>query len=161
MNPYSLMESRSSCRAARWEHFDHGADVGVRGVGPTKEAAFEQIAVALTATITDPAAVRPLPEEIEYLRETYRRYFPRRDDRPLQSFAGVRVLPLERGAVFHRTRETLLAADDARAPRLITIYGGKLTGYRLTAARALRRFAAALPARSPRADTASLRLNRE
>ena len=46
-------------RAASWEHFDHGADVGVRGVGPTKEAAFEQIAVALTATITDPAAVRP------------------------------------------------------------------------------------------------------
>lgn len=46
-------------RAARWEHFDHSADIGVRGVGPTKEAAFEQIAVALTATITDPAAVRP------------------------------------------------------------------------------------------------------
>lgn len=106
----------------------------------------------------DPAAVRPLPEEIEYLRETYRRYFPRRDDRPLQSFAGVRVLPLEPGAVFHRTRETLLAADDARAPRLITIYGGKLTGYRLTAARALGRLAAALPARSPRADTATLKL---
>jgi SHS2 domain-containing protein len=45
--------------APGWEHFDHGADIGVRGVGPTKEAAFEQAAVALTATITDPAAVRP------------------------------------------------------------------------------------------------------
>src|ERR1017187_3432971 len=43
----------------RWEHFDHSADIGVRGVGPTKEAAFEQIALALTATITDPAVVRP------------------------------------------------------------------------------------------------------
>lgn len=46
-------------RAARWEHFDHSADIGVRGVGPTREAAFEQIALALTATVTDPAAVRP------------------------------------------------------------------------------------------------------
>ena len=45
--------------AARWEHFAHSADIGVRGVGPTKEAAFDQIAVALTATITDPALVRP------------------------------------------------------------------------------------------------------
>ena len=42
-----------------WEHFDHGADIGVRGVGPTKEAAFEQIALALTGVITDPARVRP------------------------------------------------------------------------------------------------------
>jgi SHS2 domain-containing protein len=46
--------------APRWEHFDHGADIGVRGVGATREAAFEQLALALTAVITDPAAVRPL-----------------------------------------------------------------------------------------------------
>jgi SHS2 domain-containing protein len=38
---------------ARWEHFDHGADIGVRGLGPTKAAAFEQAALALTAVITD------------------------------------------------------------------------------------------------------------
>lgn len=43
----------------KWEHFAHGADVGIRGVGPTKEAAFEQIALALTGAITDPAAVHP------------------------------------------------------------------------------------------------------
>ena len=42
-----------------WEHFDHGADIGVRGVGATREAAFEQIALALTGVITDPAGVRP------------------------------------------------------------------------------------------------------
>jgi tRNA nucleotidyltransferase (CCA-adding enzyme) len=42
----------------RWEHFAHGADVGVRGVGPTKEAAFEQAALALTGVITDPGVVR-------------------------------------------------------------------------------------------------------
>ena len=39
------------------EHFAHGADIGVRGIGRTKAEAFEQAAVALTAVITDPAHV--------------------------------------------------------------------------------------------------------
>jgi tRNA nucleotidyltransferase (CCA-adding enzyme) len=43
-----------------WEHFAHGADIGVRGVGPTKAAAFAQAALALTGVITNPAAVRPI-----------------------------------------------------------------------------------------------------
>lgn len=43
----------------RWEHFPHQADVGVRGLGATLEEAFEQAALALTAVITDPAAVAP------------------------------------------------------------------------------------------------------
>ena len=29
-----------------WEHFPHVADMGVRGLGPTKEAAFEEAARA-------------------------------------------------------------------------------------------------------------------
>jgi SHS2 domain-containing protein len=44
---------------ASWEHFAHGADVGIRGTGSTREAAFEQAAVALTAVVTDPNTVRP------------------------------------------------------------------------------------------------------
>jgi tRNA nucleotidyltransferase (CCA-adding enzyme) len=40
-----------------WEHFSHGADIGVRGTGSTKTAAFEAAAVALLAVITDPRAV--------------------------------------------------------------------------------------------------------
>lgn len=43
----------------RWEHFEHGADVGVRGVGATKARAFEQAALALTAVVTDPGRVTP------------------------------------------------------------------------------------------------------
>jgi SHS2 domain-containing protein len=42
---------------ARWEHFPHDADIGVRGMGATLEQAFEQAALALTAVITDPAVV--------------------------------------------------------------------------------------------------------
>jgi tRNA nucleotidyltransferase (CCA-adding enzyme) len=45
--------------AARWEHFPHGADVGVRGYGPDLARAFEQAALALTAAVTDPQKVRP------------------------------------------------------------------------------------------------------
>ncbi|HMN64957.1 MAG: archease [Burkholderiaceae bacterium] len=40
-----------------WEHYEHGADIGVRGIGSTMAAAFEQAALALTAVITDPASV--------------------------------------------------------------------------------------------------------
>jgi len=43
-----------------WQHFAHGADIGVRGFGATPAEAFEAAAVALTAVITDPARVAPL-----------------------------------------------------------------------------------------------------
>ncbi len=39
----------------RWEHFPHEADMGVRGIGNTREEAFEQAALAMTAVVTDPA----------------------------------------------------------------------------------------------------------
>ena len=45
---------------SHWEHFEHGADIGVRGLGATKAAAFEQAALALTAVITDPPNVAPV-----------------------------------------------------------------------------------------------------
>lgn len=41
----------------RAELFPHGADVGVRGIGPTRAAAFEQAALALTMAVTDPQRV--------------------------------------------------------------------------------------------------------
>lgn len=41
------------------ERFSHQADIGVRGVGATREAAFEQAAVALTAAVTDLDKVAP------------------------------------------------------------------------------------------------------
>lgn len=43
---------------ARWEHFPHDADVGVRGFGATPAEAFEQAARALTAVVTQ-TEVRP------------------------------------------------------------------------------------------------------
>lgn len=42
----------------RWEHFHHEADIGVRGIGPTKADAFAQAALALTAVVTEPGGVQ-------------------------------------------------------------------------------------------------------
>lgn len=42
-----------------WRHFPHQADVGLSGFGPTLEDAFEQTALAMTAVVTEPAAVQP------------------------------------------------------------------------------------------------------
>ncbi len=39
--------------------------MGVRGIGPTKEAAFEEVALAMTAVVTDPERV--LPREAVHL----------------------------------------------------------------------------------------------
>jgi tRNA nucleotidyltransferase (CCA-adding enzyme) len=44
----------NSLTTTRWEHFEHEADVGIRGIGPTINVAFEQTALAMTAVITDP-----------------------------------------------------------------------------------------------------------
>jgi SHS2 domain-containing protein len=42
---------------ADWEHFEHGADIGVRGFAPTKAGAFEQAALPLTGVVTEPERV--------------------------------------------------------------------------------------------------------
>ncbi len=44
---------------ARWEHFPHGADIGIRGVGETKAEAFEQAALATVAVVTALETVEP------------------------------------------------------------------------------------------------------
>ncbi|QJD28643.1 archease [Methylococcus geothermalis] len=44
--------------SARWEHFEHMADIGVRGFGATPAEAFAQAALALSAVVCDPASIR-------------------------------------------------------------------------------------------------------
>jgi len=45
-----------------WEHYSHPADIGIRGFGPSKEEAFAQAALALTAIITEVKTVEPKVE---------------------------------------------------------------------------------------------------
>jgi len=107
----------------------------------------------------DPAEVRPLDHEVDYLLQTLHRYFPGHDANIVDSFAGLRVLPKSKGSAFHRPRETVLQCDDDLHPRLITIYGGKLTAYRATAAKLVARLQPLLERPPPKADTRELPLS--
>lgn len=49
-------------RVPRWEHFPHEADVGVRGIAASMDAAFEQAALALTAVIAEPDSIAAVEE---------------------------------------------------------------------------------------------------
>ena len=48
--------------SARWEHFEHQADIGVRGIGNTLASSFEQAALAMSAIITDLSLINPRDE---------------------------------------------------------------------------------------------------
>jgi len=106
-----------------------------------------------------PENVKPLDQEVDYLLEGYQRYFPDRDREVLHSWAGLRVLPAAEGTAFKRSRETQLPVDNAQTPRLLSIFGGKLTGYRATALKVMKKLEATLPNVSPVADTAELPLS--
>ena len=56
--------SDSASGRAKWDHFPHDADVGVRGWGATAEAAFEQAACALTAVVTHARVEPRVPVEV-------------------------------------------------------------------------------------------------
>ncbi len=109
----------------------------------------------------DPAEVKPLQSEVNYLLQIMKHYFPQRHataDDIEHSFAGVRVLPTGSGHAFHRPRETVFDTDRERKPRLISIFGGKLTGWRATAEQVMQRIESSLPVRKHRADTRNIRL---
>lgn len=40
-----------------WQHFEHGADVGIRGVGASRDDAFRMAARAMTAIVADPDTI--------------------------------------------------------------------------------------------------------
>lgn len=58
------MPVRGDILPSRWEHFPHGADVGIRGRGLTLAEAFEQAALALTAIVTDTEVELRTPVEV-------------------------------------------------------------------------------------------------
>ena len=110
----------------------------------------------------EPQDVHPLEEEQDYLLTVLAHYFPAyrhlsRNDISA-SFAGLRVLPKTTGAAFSRPRETVFHPDNPHHPRLFTLYGGKLTAYRATAAKLMQHIKYVLPQRTPLADTRMLPL---
>ena len=108
----------------------------------------------------DPSAVKPLEREIHYLLTVYNHYFKNtvEPSQVIEAFAGVRVLPKSEDAAFRRSRDTLLHIDAASCPRVLSIYGGKLTAHRSTAEQVIDKLRPLLPAREKRADTRTLAL---
>lgn len=110
-----------------------------------------------------PSAVAATAAEVHYLLGVLKHYFPLwRSLGPRDvssSFAGLRVLPRGRGHAFHRSRETLLVVDREQRPRVLSIYGGKLTTWRAVAARAMAHLSGSLPARRALARTDRLTLS--
>ena len=124
----------------------------------------DQTLVGTTETIYSgsPDLVKPLETEIDYLYNTAAHYFPRyrerKNDFYKNAFAGLRILPSDSSPVFHRTRDTILHTNQTDHPRVVSIYGGKLTAYRATAEKVIKQLQPALPARKAIATTRTLRL---
>jgi glycerol-3-phosphate dehydrogenase len=115
----------------------------------------------------DPADVKPLSHEEAYLMKTLLRYFPKynSEQKILSSTAGLRVLPSSESqnlsgadSISSRSRETILYTGKQDNLSLLTIYGGKVTTYRLTAERVMARVSKILPVRKVIADTRHLKL---
>lgn len=47
-----------------WRHFSHDADMGVQAAGGTRAEVFEQMALGMTALVTDPAGISPLEDVV-------------------------------------------------------------------------------------------------
>lgn len=88
----------------------------------------------------DPSNAQTLAVEETYLIDSLRHYFP---ELPAQleiqqRLCGLRVLPQALSkSPFGRHRETLYQLDQRTRPRLISVAGGKLTSYRLSALKVL------------------------
>jgi glycerol-3-phosphate dehydrogenase len=105
----------------------------------------------------DPATAAVNDAEREYLLATLRHYFPDVVPTIVREFAGVRVLPHGDGRAFTRPRDCVFHVDPAH-PRLVSLYGGKLTGYRHTGQDVVAKVRQGLGPRAAVADTATLPL---
>jgi glycerol-3-phosphate dehydrogenase len=106
----------------------------------------------------DPAQAAVNEADREYLLATLHHYFPDRQPKILREFAGVRVLPHGDGRPFVAARDCVFHVD-VEHPCLLSLYGGKLTGYRHTGQDVVAKVRQALGRRTPKADTASLLLS--
>ncbi len=106
----------------------------------------------------DPDDVHPLESEIDYLKSVFSHYFSAGNIEINAAWAGLRVLPAAETSAFTRSRESSIVTDDAQQPHALTVFGGKITSYRVTAGKALQICKQTLEKRSGIADTARLKL---
>ena len=105
----------------------------------------------------DPAKAAVNADDRAYLLATLHHYFPHERPRIVSEFAGVRVLPHGDGRPFQAPRDCVFHVD-VDHPCLVSLYGGKLTGYRHTGQDVVAKVRQALGPRVAKANTATLRL---
>ncbi|GAA5214212.1 FAD-dependent oxidoreductase [Corallincola platygyrae] len=113
----------------------------------TTETQYEQLPEHIEAT----------PQEVDYLLNVYRHYFPLHKVSLVSSWAGLRVLPAMNDNPFSRPRDTWLQSSPNH-PNMLNVYGGKLTTYRDTAIRAVKWCRSRLGLRPEVADYQTLKL---
>lgn len=123
----------------------------------------QQLLVGTTETpfTGKPENAQCTAEEERYLLANLHHYFPdsTANIQIKRYFCGLRVLPkADRKTPFSRHRETLYQLDQATKPRLISVAGGKLTSYRLSALQVLERLSPTLNTPTPIAETDQLPL---
>ena len=109
----------------------------------------------------DPSKTYPLEQEVDYLLQAFYHYFPKYKKQQLEikeKFAGLRVLPKTQKDANKRSRETIYLCDRKRKPRILSIFGGKLTSYRATAEHVLTNIGGSLPPPTTHTDTKDLKL---
>ena len=125
---------------------------------------YGEMLLGTTETLYEgpPGEAHTLAEETRYLLDTLAHYFPQHrdvsDGQIRQQLCGLRVLPRSGDRPFRRSREVLIQGDDPRRPRLVSVMGGKLTTYRLTAQRVMAQLALQLPPPPSQLDTAEIPL---
>ncbi|CAA0078486.1 Aerobic glycerol-3-phosphate dehydrogenase [BD1-7 clade bacterium] len=77
-----------------------------------------------------PDDIQPHQSEIDYLLDTYHHYFPDTPATVINSFCGLRVLPRMQNSAFKRPRDVMIKSHNG----IVSLYGGKLTAWRATAA---------------------------
>jgi len=111
----------------------------------------------------DPSKTYPLEIEVEYLLDAFYTYFPEQKNKNLtvsKQFAGLRVLPRSQKNTNQRSRETIYLRDRKNKPRLLSIFGGKLTSYRATAEHVMSYIESSLQERKTKVDTKDLKLSK-
>ncbi len=119
---------------------------------------YQHILLGTTETLfkDDPEKSFPLATEETYLQDCFHYYFPERDITVREKFSGLRVLPAVQDVASRRSREIQLQCDTSHKPRVVSIYGGKLTVCRATAQKVLHVISPTLPERTFKADVFKL-----
>lgn len=121
---------------------------------------YDKTLLGTTETLFEgnPEDASPTEQERQYLLEVLASHFPEYDGNVCGEMAGLRVLPSGRQKHYLRSREVRLITDQPKRPHYLGIYGGKLTGYRATAEKVVKKIGGTLGVPENWIDTKTLPL---